>query len=96
MSVIGDTRSIARCRVARPCSWCAEQVEVGSPAKRYLCEGYGGLFAVLMHPECYTAMQSGDDYEDEWSPGSYARGCRCCNGDCQCEKPSETNIPAPQ
>jgi hypothetical protein len=41
-----------------------------------------------VHPECYAAMDKEHThwgYSFEFSAGSYARGCGCEHGACECE-----------
>lgn len=58
------------------CDWCGERIKKGEPCKTWFT--YGENVTARMHPECFTAMQKADLYDEQLPPrGTYARGRWC-------------------
>lgn len=80
--------TVAKSRKDRVCSWCGSAIEIGKPYRGYSWRDGGDVSREEMHPECYDAMCDEATAEGAfitWSIGDYHRGCRCANGDCQCD-----------
>lgn len=84
MTQIGDVERIAKSRKAKRCDWCDQMIGVGEPACRWLWKDGADMCAVRVHPECWEGGVCKMDAYDEWSPGSFSRGCTCENGVCEC------------
>ena len=69
--------SIKRARKARPCCWCAELIEIGTPYEQWRYKDGKDIQTVRMHPACQAACRqlSTDEGPDfSWSPGDFRRG----------------------
>lgn len=69
-------KEVRATRKAHTCEWCAEPVEIGSPAnhRTYIFEG--DFHSEYMHPECHEAMDDTpmEYIEDGWIAGDWKRG----------------------
>lgn len=75
--------AIKKSRKPHKCTWCREGIERGSPYIRWRSKNYSDdPLAARMHPECEKAMH---EWNDEFMPGEFRRGCICSRDDVPCE-----------
>ena len=72
-------------RKPRPCTWCGEKIEKGEYAfvNSGVCQG--NFFNSTFHEDCYAAYEKFVDDDDGFDHYSFARGCLCGSGRCECE-----------
>lgn len=72
-SDFSSVQFVKKTRTAKKCSWCAQQIAIGSRLAKFACRWEGDFSTSRMHMECYHAMQAADT-EDGWLPFEYGRG----------------------
>ncbi len=80
--------STTRPKARKPhrCDWCGEGISVDEQYVRSSGVFDDRIQITHMHRECYAAMLKLDDPDDGYEPYSFARGCCCERGRCECGK----------
>jgi hypothetical protein len=74
----GEPRHVKRARKSRKCSWCGQQVDVGSEAYTWLAVDGSTSMTITLHPECYEDF-SALEHIDTWTLYDNPRPERAAN-----------------